>query len=108
LGPPLILGEDRGLLTRGQLDACLIFDHPPPPPLFRVIYLEMSLPEVRAAVPNGNPPPDLDLPVSIQSMVALRIYVAIRQYPDSAEVITSNILKLIELTPNPCVCTDHM
>jgi len=44
----------------------------------------MSLPEVRAAVPNGNPLPDIDLP-----------------YPDSAEVMTSNILKLIELTPNP-------
>ncbi|KAI9465350.1 aromatic compound dioxygenase [Lactarius psammicola] len=46
----------------------------------------MSPPEVRAAVSNGIPPPDIDLP-----------------YPDSAEVITSNILKLIELTPNPRV-----
>lgn len=46
----------------------------------------MSPPEVRAAVSNGIPPPNLDLP-----------------YPDSAEVITSNILKLIELAPNPRV-----
>ncbi|KAH9174857.1 aromatic compound dioxygenase [Lactarius sanguifluus] len=47
----------------------------------------MSPPEVRAAVSNGvPPPPNLDLP-----------------YPDSAEVITSNILKLIELAPNPRV-----
>ncbi|KAI9441731.1 aromatic compound dioxygenase [Lactarius indigo] len=53
----------------------------------------MSPPEVRAAVSNGIPPPDLDL----------RTYLAIRQYPDSAEVITSNILKLIELAPNPRV-----
>lgn len=55
---------------------------------FRVIYLYsiMSPPEVRAAVSNGIPPPNLDLP-----------------YPDSAEVITSNILKLIELAPNPRV-----
>ncbi|KAH9046792.1 aromatic compound dioxygenase [Lactarius hengduanensis] len=46
----------------------------------------MSPPEVRAAVSNGIPPPVLDLP-----------------YPDGAEVITSNILKLIELAPNPRV-----
>ena len=78
------------------------------PPTISRVLLGMSLPEVRAAVPNGIPPPDLDLPVSIQSMVALRIDLSFRQYPDSAEVITSNILKLIELTPNPCVCTDHM
>jgi len=44
----------------------------------------MSPPEVRGAVSNGIPPPNLDLP-----------------YPDSAEVITSNILKLTELTPDP-------
>ncbi|KAH9050873.1 aromatic compound dioxygenase [Lactarius deliciosus] len=41
-------------------------------------------PEVRAAVSNGIPPPNLDLP-----------------YPDSPEAITSNILKLTELAPNP-------
>jgi protocatechuate 3,4-dioxygenase beta subunit len=46
----------------------------------------MSPPEVRAAVPNGIPPPDIDLP-----------------YPDSPEAITSNILKLTELTPDPRV-----
>jgi len=46
----------------------------------------MSPPEVSAAVSNGIPPPNLDLP-----------------YPDSAEVITFNILKLIELTPDPRV-----
>jgi len=46
----------------------------------------MSPPEARAAVSNGIPPPDLDLP-----------------YPDSAEVITSNMLKMIELTSNPRV-----
>ncbi|KAI0002116.1 aromatic compound dioxygenase [Russula compacta] len=44
----------------------------------------MSPPEVRAAVPNGIPVPDLDLP-----------------YPDRPEVITANILKLTELAPNP-------
>ncbi|KAN0137733.1 aromatic compound dioxygenase [Lactarius tabidus] len=44
----------------------------------------MSPQEVRAAVSNGIPPPDIDLP-----------------YPDSAEAITSNILKLTELTPDP-------
>jgi len=46
----------------------------------------MSPPEVHDArsVSNGIPPPDLDLP-----------------YPDSAEVFTSNLLKLTELTPDP-------
>ncbi|KAF8270419.1 Intradiol ring-cleavage dioxygenase [Lactarius quietus] len=48
----------------------------------------MSPPEVHDArsVSNGIPPPDLDLP-----------------YPDSAEVFTSNLLKLTELTPDPRV-----
>ncbi|EMD35334.1 hypothetical protein CERSUDRAFT_116134 [Gelatoporia subvermispora B] len=40
--------------------------------------------EVDKAVPNGIPPPQLDLP-----------------YPDSPETITDNLLKLTELTPNP-------
>lgn len=40
----------------------------------------MSSPEVRAAVSNGIPPPDLaeDLPVSIDNASALRIYLEIR------------------------------
>ncbi|KAI0274103.1 aromatic compound dioxygenase [Russula aff. rugulosa BPL654] len=46
----------------------------------------MSSTEVRAAVPNGIPKPDLDLP-----------------YPDRPEVITDNLLKLTELAPDPRV-----
>jgi len=46
----------------------------------------MSPTEVRAAVSNGIPIPDLDLP-----------------YPDKPEVITANLLKLTENAPNPRV-----
>ncbi|OBZ75804.1 Hydroxyquinol 1,2-dioxygenase [Grifola frondosa] len=43
-----------------------------------------SLHDVERAVSNGIPPPKLDLP-----------------YPDTPEFITENLLKLLELTPNP-------
>ncbi|KAI0315717.1 aromatic compound dioxygenase [Amylostereum chailletii] len=42
------------------------------------------MPDVKAAQSNGIGAPDLDLP-----------------YPDKAEIITDNILKLTELAPNP-------
>lgn len=41
-------------------------------------------PPVNKAVSNGIAPPNLDLP-----------------YPDKPEIITSNLLKLVELTPDP-------
>ncbi|KAF8462638.1 aromatic compound dioxygenase [Russula ochroleuca] len=46
----------------------------------------MSPADVHAAVPNGIPVPDLDLP-----------------YPDRPEVITANLLKITELAPDPRV-----
>jgi hypothetical protein len=47
-------------------------------------------------------------PISIYLYVCVRhsldgpSYLAV-QYPDSAEIITENLLKLTELAPNPCV-----
>ncbi|KAI0302434.1 aromatic compound dioxygenase [Multifurca ochricompacta] len=46
----------------------------------------MSSTVVNAAVSNGIAAPNFDLP-----------------YPDKPEVVTSNLLKLTELAPNPCV-----
>ena len=61
------------------------------------------------AVPNGLPPPPFKLPVSgckgLQTPdrggTHQRSPV---QTPDSADVITANMFKLTELTPNECVC----
>ncbi|KAI0792512.1 aromatic compound dioxygenase [Abortiporus biennis] len=44
---------------------------------------EQSTSEVNKAIPNGISVPDFDLP-----------------FPDKSEIITSNLLKLIDLTPN--------
>jgi len=69
----------------------------------------MSPTEVRAAVSNGIPVPDLDLPVRDSFNVDIRFDVAnltLRwhsQYPDGPEVVTANLLKLTELAPNPYV-----
>jgi len=63
----------------------------------------MSSTAVRAAVPNGIPRPDLDLPVGHSVASATFIFTLSFQYPDRPEVITDNLLKLTELAPDPCV-----
>ncbi|KAJ3485594.1 hypothetical protein NLI96_g4850 [Meripilus lineatus] len=48
-------------------------------------------PDVNKAVANGIPPPDFHLP-----------------FPDKPEIITSNLLRLVELTPNPITTEEWM
>jgi hypothetical protein len=73
---------------------------------FSTHFPTMSSTAVRAAVPNGIPRPDLDLPVGHCSRFLVNIRI-LRcpsfQYPDRPEVITDNLLKLTELAPDPCV-----
>ena len=61
----------------------------------------MSQSDVRAAVPNGISVPDMDLPVRDNFPSRYSRFTLRSQYPDSPEVITANVLKLTELTPDP-------
>lgn len=72
---------------------------------FSIHFPTMSSTAVRAAVPNGIPRPDLDLPVGhcFRSLCQHTYFTLPFQYPDRPEVITDNLLKLTELAPDPCV-----
>lgn len=53
------------------------------------------------ALPNGIPPPPFKLPVSRTAGRGVEMLMSSRvQYPESADVITANMLKLTDLTPD--------